>query len=54
VALAADPDELSQQAPSRERHHDHVAGNREELGRQPAHAQPGVRYEHDERGKKQH
>ena len=31
--LAADPNELPQRAPSRERDHDHLAGDREELGR---------------------
>jgi len=40
VPLAADPDELSQQAPPRERYYDHLAGNRQELGRQAAHARP--------------
>ena len=54
LSLAADPDELSQQASSRERDHDHLAGNREELGRQAAHAQPGVRHQHNERGQEQH
>jgi len=51
--LPADPDELSQQAPSGERDHDYLAGDREELGRQAAHAKPGVRHEDDERGQQQ-
>ena len=52
--LAADPDELSQRTPSRERDHDHLAGDRGEGGRQAAHAQPGMRHERDERGQQQH
>jgi len=52
--LAADPDELSQPASSRQRDHDDLAGDREELGRQAVRAQPGVRYEQDEHGQEQH
>ena len=52
--LAADPDELAQHAPPRQRHHDHLGGNREELGPLATHAQPRVGHEHDKRGQEQH
>jgi hypothetical protein len=45
---------ILEHVPSRERDHDHLAGDREILGRQAAHAQPGVGHQHDERGQEQH